>query len=73
MLGTRDDNGFIPDAYKCGSREVRLQVLAGLIDTNGSIDRNGFDYIAKSKQLSEDVTFIARSVGLTVNKAVKAT
>lgn len=56
----------IPDDYKMGSRETRLQVLAGIIDTDGSYDRKGkgYDVVSKSEQLIEDVAFVARSLGL---------
>ncbi|MGO3282471.1 MAG: Hint domain-containing homing endonuclease [Psychrobacter sp.] len=55
---------FVPDIYKYGSLETRKQVLAGLLDTDGSLSRNAFDYISKSEQLSNDVAFLARSIGL---------
>jgi len=57
---------FIPDIYKTSKFENRLQVLAGLIDTDGSRIRQGggYDYISKSQVLSQGVAFIARSVGL---------
>ncbi len=57
---------FIPFVIKTGSRETRRRVLAGLMDTDGYYDTHGgvFDFISKSKQLSEDVCFVARSLGL---------
>lgn len=55
---------FIPFIYKTGSREVRLQVLAGLIDTDGSLCNGCFDFVSKYKQLAEDTVFVARSLGL---------
>jgi len=58
------DRKFIPDAYRLGSRETRLQVLAGLLDTDGHLLNKGFDFISKSKQLSADVVFVCRSLGL---------
>jgi hypothetical protein len=64
MAGCRADTKFVPDLYKRGSRQVRLQVLAGLIDTDGHYDGKLFDFISKSHQLAEDVVFIARSLGL---------
>lgn len=56
----------IPNEYKMGSRETRLQLLAGIIDTDGSYDRKGkgYDIVSKSEQLIEDVAFVARSLGL---------
>lgn len=56
---------FIPGKYRCGSVEVRKQVLAGLLDTDGHLaSANSFDFISKYRQLSEDVAFVARSLGL---------
>lgn len=55
---------FVPESYKLSSFKNRLSLLAGLLDTDGSLYRNTFDFISKSKQLALDTTFIARSVGL---------
>ena len=57
-------NKHIPLIYKTASRKDRLQLLAGLMDTDGSLSRGGYDYISKIKRLSEDVAYIARSLGL---------
>lgn len=60
------NNKHIPDIYLKSSREQRLQLLAGLLDTDGSYSliKNAFDFIAKPKILAEQVLFLARSVGL---------
>lgn len=55
---------FVPPSYKFASSVERLELLAGLIDTDGSLGVGGYDYISKSRRLSEDVAFIARSLGL---------
>ena len=57
----------VPPVYKMGSRETRLQLLAGIIDTDGCYDRKGkgYDIVSKSEALIEDVAFIARSLGLS--------
>lgn len=70
-LGLRVHSGdkFVPQAYKVASRENRLQMLAGLMDTDGSLKKAGYDFISKSRQLSEDVCFLARSVGLRAHIA----
>jgi len=62
--GCTSENKFIPQSLKAGSTEDRLQVLAGLIDTDGAKSRGGYDFVSKSKRLSEDVAFVARSLGL---------
>ena len=64
LMGKNSSNKFIPDIYKTASIETRKELLAGLLDTDGSLGSNCFDYISKSKQLAEDVVFIARSLGL---------
>ena len=57
------ESKFIPFQYKFGSRRTRLEVLAGLLDTDGSHDSGYFDFISKSKQLADDTAFVARSLG----------
>ncbi|MFN7307307.1 MAG: hypothetical protein ACK5TQ_12120, partial [Acetobacteraceae bacterium] len=65
LAGHDASEKFIPECYKVGSRDVRLEVLAGLLDTDGHLfGGTGFDYISKSEQLARDTTFIARSLGL---------
>lgn len=54
---------FIPEPYKVSSRESRLQLLAGLVDTDGSYD-HCYDYVSKSLYLADDIMFLARSLGL---------
>lgn len=55
---------YIPESYLIDSRENRLDLLAGLVDTDGAISRSGFDFISKSKQLSVGVVRLCRSLGL---------
>lgn len=64
LLGTRSGDKFIPSSYKTLCTSDRLELLAGLIDTDGSLSGNGYDYISKSEVLANDVAFISRSVGL---------
>ncbi len=63
LLGTKSGNKFIPEQYKRGCAKDRLEMLAGLLDTDGSLHNNCFDYLTKSQQLAEDVLFIVRSLG----------
>lgn len=64
IFGKKSRNKFVPHEYKTSSFQNRLEILAGLIDTDGSLNNGCYDYISKSKNLSDDVAFIARSVGL---------
>lgn len=54
----------VPHSYKVAPRGDRLAVLAGLLDSDGSLSGNGFDFISISPRLSDDVAFLARSLGL---------
>lgn len=56
-------NKHIPHDYKCNSRQNRLELLAGLIDSDGSLSNNCFDIIQKNKQLAEDICYLSRSLG----------
>lgn len=64
---TTCSNKFIPHELKTSSEENRLAVLAGLLDTDGSYIDGCYDFISKSKQLSDDVCFVARSLGMMAN------
>jgi hypothetical protein len=56
-------NKHIPKKYKVNSRENRMQLLAGLIDSDGSVNRNSFCIVTKRKVLCDDILFLARSLG----------
>lgn len=55
---------FVPQHYKTANRISRLELLAGLLDTAGHLSSGTYDFISKSRQLAEDVAFLARSLGL---------
>ena len=59
---------FIPDIYKICSREQRLEILAGLIDTDGWAEISSYAFVSKSKRLRDDVSFVARSLGFFVSE-----
>ena len=57
------NNKHIPEIYKINSREKRLSLLAGIIDTDGSLSTGVFDLIQKNKKLAEDIQYLVRSLG----------
>lgn len=69
------DSKHIPQSYKSNTREIRLQLLAGLIDSDGSFVKNrGLLFCNSNRQLADDVCWIARSLGFTAKvDTVKAT
>jgi len=56
-------NKHVPLEYKATDRASRLSLLAGLIDSDGSLSRAGYDYISKEKKLAQDVAYLCRSLG----------
>jgi hypothetical protein len=62
---------FIPTIYKIASREQRLELLAGLLDTDGHLSGGGYEIIAKADRLAEDILFLARSLGFAAYKTIK--
>jgi len=72
------NNKHIPYEYKINDRESRLKLLAGLLDTDGYYNKTmkNYEIIQKSKQLSDDILFLARSLGFgcyqyKINKSCK--
>lgn len=62
-LNVKGDLKFIPQHYLLASREDRLQLLAGLLDTDGHMESKGFEWSSASHRLAHDFTFLARSLG----------
>ena len=63
-------NKYIPNTYKINSSSVRLRLLAGIIDSNGSYDHdeNTINISSVSEKLSNDIIFLAKSLGLFAYK-----
>ena len=62
---------YVPNEYKTASVHDRLEILAGLLDTDGYYRNNCYEFCSKSKQLADDVEFISRSLGLSVSMVSK--
>jgi len=59
------NNKHIPNDYKINSRENRLKLLSGLIDSDGYYSENDKCYYITQKNdiLSNDIVFLSRSLG----------
>lgn len=58
------DRKFIPEEYIYNTVDVRLAILQGLMDTDGTIDRNGFvSFTNMSLSLCEGLLEIVKSLG----------
>jgi N12 class adenine-specific DNA methylase/intein/homing endonuclease len=59
----------IPKQYIFNSVECRIEMLRGLMDTDGTVGKRGTSSIfySTSKQLADDVTFLVNTLGGTTN------
>lgn len=64
-------NKHIPQAYISNSEEIRLELLAGLVDTDGYMYRNGYEIIQKSYTLAKQIKFVADSLGFRTSMREK--
>jgi hypothetical protein len=64
------NNKHIPVIYKINSRENRLKLLAGILDTDGSLDIKGncYDLVQKNGRLMDDIIYLCRSLGFACYK-----
>lgn len=53
----------IPKEYLINDRQTRLELLAGLIDSDGSLSSNGFEITTKYIKLGHDIQDLALSLG----------
>lgn len=67
LYGCKSEDKFIPNLYKYNSREVRLNILRGLLDTDGWVHGNTPVLTTTSKRLMEDTIEVARSLGYNCN------
>ena len=63
-------NICIPTSYKINSKEKRLQLLAGIIDSIGVVNMEERKYIIEihGYKLADDIVFLGRSLGYCVTK-----
>ena len=61
-------NKHIPYDYILNDKNNRLELLAGLIDSDGHLNRSSFEITQKRESLADDICFLARSLGLAAYK-----
>lgn len=66
-------NKHIPRQFLMNSRTNRLKLLAGLIDTDGTVNNKGKRaiIIQTKPELSEQIILLARSLGFVVNVSIR--
>jgi len=71
------NNKHIPKEYLMNDRETRLAVLAGIIDTDGSVSRNGTRIMVSQgmnhTRLANEIVYLARSLGFSCHTHIHKT
>jgi len=69
LAGVHGNDKFIPSEYFELTKEHRIALLQGLMDTDGSIQKNGrMDFCSNSEKLIDGVSSLVRGLGGTVKK-----
>lgn len=63
LMETYSHNKFIPEIYFSGSKEQRLELIRGLVDSDGTIDKGSVYFTSTSSQLAKDFQRLVHSVG----------
>ena len=64
LINCKSENKFIPSEYLFGSIEQRIDLLSGLLDSDGTVDVKGrIRYTTNSSTLKDNVIELAHSLG----------
>ncbi len=64
LCGCKSEHKFIPSDYLFADYDSRLELLKGLLDTDGSVFGNRIEYSTSSSRLAADVADLTRSLGI---------
>ena len=73
LNNAKSEAKFIPDEFKYNSKKVRLNILKGLFDTDGTANRGMPEIVTVSERLRDDIIFIARSLGYNAYYTISKT
>lgn len=67
------NNKHIPNEYLINSKDIRLQLLAGIIDTDGCVQNDGrrITIITIYDTLAKNIEFLANSLGYSVHVSIR--
>lgn len=65
------NNKHIPDIYLKSSKEDRIELLRGLMDSDGTTDSNGANFSTSSERLRDDFYRLVRELGIKCSLGVK--
>lgn len=64
----KDNEKRVHKKYLINDRDTRLQLLAGLLDSDGNTsEKGGYEITTKFKGLADDIAFLARSLGFAAS------
>lgn len=65
LIGCRSEHKFVPPEYLFGSKTQRIDLLNGLMDTDGYVSKDGItvQFNSSSRQLAEAVRELVQSLG----------
>ncbi len=69
----KSEDKFIPKEYLFNSRENRLNILKGLMDSDGTVSKSVPSICTSSKQLNDDILFLVRSLGINAKSTLRKT
>lgn len=74
LWGCKSECKFIPDGFLNWSREQRLALLQGLMDSDGTAGKNGdVSYATSSERMADQFVLLVESLGGKANKRIKRT
>lgn len=72
LYGKKSSEKFIPDDYKYNTKEVRLSVLKGLMDTDGYLGKHEvYTITTVSERLATDIRWLCWSLGYNTTMTKK--
>jgi ATP-dependent DNA helicase RecG len=64
VFASKSPDRYIPDAYKYNNIYGRMELLRGLLDSDGEVHGSGaIGFSTTSKTLADDVVWLVRSLG----------
>jgi len=67
LMGKYSNEKSVPKKYLFASPSDRVELLSGLIDSDGEVNISKYIYSTVSEQLKNDVVFLVQSLGGTAN------
>jgi len=72
LYGKKSHEKFIPEAYKEASHQQKLELIQGLMDTDGYVEKTGaVSFTTTSPQLAHDFQELIWSIGGIANSRIK--